>query len=105
MRNLMGWRFGAVTLLSSYRYPDGRRWTLAAYHHPKRTCWLWFLEFRLRRGIIPRFSRTHGFQAFTNIDLPFCTFMFVWQNQGRFTDPSDERMRKLAGVDQWPTQL
>lgn len=104
-RNLQGWRIGPLRLLSSQWAPDGRRWTIASYHHPKRMCWLWFLEFRRRWGVLPRVSRQPGFQAKTYVNLPFCTFLFVWQDQGRFTDPSDERMRKLAGVNEWSRQL
>lgn len=68
-------------------------------------CWLWFLQFEFHPKLMLSVQRTTGSQAQTHINLPFLSFMFCWQDQGRYTDPRDERMRKLAGVKDWPTQL
>lgn len=54
-----------------------------------------------RVGIVPRFFRLPGGQAKTYIDLPFCRFFFCWQSEGRYTDPSDERVRNIVGVRDW----
>lgn len=104
-RNFYGWHIGGLKILSSISYPDGRRIGIASYHHPKRMCWLWHLEVYATRKVIPRFCRLPGAQDKTYIDIPFCTFMFIWQDQGRYTDPRDERIRKLAGVKDWPNSV
>lgn len=104
-RQFHGWRIRGLTLFWSYWYPDGRRIGIAAYHHPERMCWLWFFEIYARRGVLPRMAHLPGAQAKTYIDLPFCTLLFVWQDQGRYTDPRDERIRKLVGVKDWPVRL
>lgn len=100
-RQFYGWRIGGLRLLSSVWYPSGRRIGIASYHHPKRMCWLWFLDLSFRRGVWPRIFRLPGYQSKTYVDLPFCTFLFCWQDEGRFSDPSDKRIRELIGVKDW----
>jgi hypothetical protein len=64
-------------------------------------CWLWMVEARLRKGIRPRFTHLPGHQAQTYIDIPFVTIFFSFQEEGRYTDPSDQRVRKLLGLKRW----
>lgn len=104
-RQFHGWRAGGLTLFSSYWYPKGRTFSVASYHHPKRMCWLWFLQFEFHSRIMLSIQRSPGSQAKTYINFPFVAFLFCWQDQGRYTNASDERVRKLAGVKKWPTSL
>lgn len=104
-RNLQGFRIGGLSLLSSQWSPTGRRIIFASYHHPKRMCWLWCFEGFATRKLLPRISRLPGYQAKTYIDLPFYTLLFMWQDEGRFTDPRDRRIRETLGIKDWPKQV
>jgi len=93
-----GWRIGGLTLLSSRWQEKGRIVTLASYHPPGHMCWLWFVEAFATSRIIPRVTRLPGHQSKTYIDLPFVTILFVWQDEGRYRDPADQRVRTMLGM-------